>query len=318
MNCDMVSRESGELLSCRAEEFRGRLMPYLRAWGRHGIHFSISPWNSPAWSGLLYGGESGAQVLTEYARCFTIGWFDLRFPGGEAMLQMEGRMPPEFGCIVTVAHDVMMYRFPYGHPDRAKRGERNPAFLDPALMEAALDPLLRVFGVRLRCVVLRCGRIYPTEGYAFGAFLRRLDGFLKVMARRCRVAVEVGNCEHLQPEYFACLRSHGAVHVIRHGDMMPPLSEQVLRPDVLTGGSVLVRVDAEADEVPGRCGGARMAAEVRVGIPQLLRRCLEEKKVLYVDLSDRPAGSAPLSLLAMMAMLDPDLAALSVLRRRAA
>ena len=61
-----------------------------------------------------------------------------------------------------------------------------------------------------------------------------------------------------------------------------------------------------------------MAAEVRLGIPEAVRRCLEEKKTLYIDLHDRPAGPAPLSLLAMMAMLDPDLAKLSPLRKRAA
>jgi len=320
MSCDRAGGDGGGVLLRRAEEFRERLVPHLRAWERHGIHFSVSPWNSVAWGGLLYGdrAEFGAGVLGEYARCFTTGWFDCRLPGGEATLQLEGWMPPEFGCIVAVTHDVMTYRFPYGHPDPAKRGERNPAFLDPALMEAAMDPLVRVFGPHLRSIVLRCSGIYPTEGYAFGMFLRRLDGFLERLGRRYSVGIEIGNSGYLRPEYFTCLRSHGVAHVLRHSDTMPPLSEQVLRPDVLTAGCALVRIDAEADEVPGRCGGARMAAEVRGGIPQVVRRCIGEKKALYVDLSDRPAGSAPLSLLAMMAMLDPDLATLSPLRRRAA
>lgn len=322
-----VSVAESELLPDCADEFRERLVPHLQAWARHGIHFSISPWNSPLLIRFLCGSrggnaaESGACVPEEYARCFTTGCLDLgpyHFPDGEALLRMKSRMPLPFGCIAVIAHDVMSYRFAYGHPDPAKRGERNPSFLDPGLMEAAIDPLVRALGSHLRAVVLHCSRIYPTEGYAFPAFLRRLDGFLAALAPKYCIAVEPGNPEYLLPEYFACLRDHGTAHVFGHRDALPPLLEQILRPDALTSDIALMRIDAEADEVVGCCGGTKMAAEVRLGIPEAVRRCLEEKKTLYIDLHDRPAGPAPLSLLAMMAMLDPDLAKLSPLRKRAA
>ena len=304
----------------RAEEFRGRLVPHLRAWARHGIHFSVSPWDSPSWSGFLYGNGdasgAGPHMLEEYARCFTTGCLDLgpyRLPDRETLLGMTGRMPPGFGCIAVVAHDIMTYRFPYGHPDHAKRGERNPSFLDAGAMEAAVDPLLQPIGSHLRIVVLRCPRIYPTEGYPFAAFLRRLDGLLAALTVKHRVAVETGNPEYLLPEYFACLRDHGTAHVFSHRET---LLEELLRPDALTSDVTLVRIDADSGKAPGERGGIRMTAGMRLGIPEAVRRCVEEKVTLYVDLHNGPA--APLSLLALTAMLDPELAKLSPLRRKAA
>ena len=309
------------------EQFQEQLVPHLRAWARHGVHFSLSPWNSPAWIGLLYGhvsrdaAEFHAHALEEYARCFSAGWIEIgpyHLPPVPSLLQINSRTGPGFGLLVAVTCEPMMYRFPHGHPDPAKRGEVNVQFLEPSAVRDAIDPLLQILGTRLRMIVLRPGRVYPTEHYPFARFLDRLDGLLAALPRTGRYAVELSTPDHLRPEYFACLQNHGAAHVIGDADDMPPLLEHVQRPDVLTSDVVILRTPQQDGPfaTPGRTEG--ISAEVRLGILETVRRCLDEKKTLYVDLGDRPEGSAPLSLLGLMALLDKDLAKLSPLRKYAA
>ena len=316
-----------QALAQRVEAFRERLLPHVRAWARHGVHFSLSPWNSPAWIGLLYGrlygnaAEFAAHAPEEYARCLGTGWVEIgpyRLPAVPELLQLSSSMPPGFGVLAVVSHESMMYRFPYGHPDAARRGERNPRFLDPALVCGIVAPLLRVLDRHLRVVVLQPGRIYPTEEYPFAEFLGRLACLLDALPRAYRYAVELATPEYLRPEYFACLQDHGAAHVLNQNDGMPPLLEQVQRPDVLTTDIVVLRTPQDGAPLAARRHRGGMDAEMRLGILETVRRCIDGKKMLYIDLGDRPEGSAPLTLLALMSMLDPDLAKLSPLRRHAA
>ncbi len=311
----------------RAETFREQLVPHLRAWARHGVHFSLSPWDSPAWIGLLYGrfyrdaADFAARALEEYAQCLGAGWLEIGpscLPAAPGLLQHRSSMPPGFGAIAVVAHEPMMYRFPFGYPDAARRGERNPHFLDPEPVCGTIIPLLRALDPHLRMVVLRPGRVYPTEEYPFTEFRRRLEILLEALPPTYRYAVELNTPEYLRPEYFACLRSHGTTHVVSQGEDMPSLLEQIQRPDVLTADVVVVRTP---QEIPGPMPRQRhtgLDAGLRLGILETVRRCIDEKRTLYVDLGDRPEGSAPLSLLGLMALLDPDLAKLSPLKKFAA
>jgi len=319
-------RKQPNALMQHVEEFRERLVPHVRAWARHGIHCSVSPWRSPSWIGLLYSHmyESAADftrgVLEEYAQCFSTGCFELgpyRLPVASALLQMKSQIPPEFGLVAAVTHDLTMYRFPYGHPDTAKRGELNRHFLNVETMCESIVPVLQMLEPHIRVVVVRIGRIYATEEYAFPAFLRRLDEFLAVLPGAYRYAVEISNPGYLLPEYFACLHRHRAAHVLRqHANM--PLLEQVQRPDVLTSDVVVLRTDDETQEFPNRYRGKPMDAELHLGIMETVRRCISDKKMLYLDLCDRPDRPAPLSVMSLMALLDPDLAKLSPLKRKAA
>jgi len=319
-------RKRPDALVQRVEEFHGWLAPHIRAWARHGIHFSLSPWCSPSWIGLLYSrisrsaGEFARNALKEYAQCFSTGSFELgpyHLPAASALLQAKSQVPPGFGFAVAVTHDLTMYRFPYGHPEAAKRGTLNRSFLDAGVMCDTIVPALQALEPRIRVVVVRIGRIYATEEYAFPALLRRLDEFLAALPGTYRYAVELSDPRYLLPEYFACLRGHRVAHVLCHR-MSMPLLEQIQRPDVLTSDIVVVRTDDDPWEFPSRDRKGGTDAELHLGILETVRRCVDEKKTLSVNLSDQPEGGAPLSLLSLMELLDPDLAKLSPLRKRAA
>jgi uncharacterized protein YecE (DUF72 family) len=319
-------RKRPDVLVRQVDEFRERLEPYRRAWARHGIHFSLSPWRSPSWIGLLYSRVYGSaadfarNALEEYAQCFTTGFFELgpyHLPAASSLLQATHQVPPGFGFVVTVTHDLTLYRFPYGHPDIAKRGALNQSFLNAGVMCDSVVPALQMLEPHLRVVVVQIGQIYTTEEFAFPAFLKHLDGFLGRLPGTYRYAVGLRNPEYLLPEYFACLHRHNAAHVLCHCTTMP-LLDQIQRPDILTSDIVVLRTDDEVEGFPVRRRRRQMDVELRLGILETVRRCVSEKKTLYVDLCDRSGGVGPLSLLSLMALLDADLAKLSPLKKRAA
>lgn len=254
------------------------LEPYMRAWERHGVRFGTR-----SSDGTLF-----SAVLREVAP--PVG----PFPAG-------GKEHP----VVIVSDDALVYRFPHGHPDPRCRGERNARFLDPdGLEERVLGPL-DLPGEAT--VVLDIPRIHPTEGRVFGAVLGRLDRMLSVVARGRRIAVALHNGAYLLPDYLACLGRHGVGHVLRCGEDMPPLLEQLRMPGVLEAGPLVVDV-----ELAGR------RHETLPGVAEAVRRALEGGRPLAVCAGERPGRSTLAALLALMTMLNPELAKRSHLKRCAA
>src|SRR5207248_6442872 len=74
-----------------------------------------------------------------------------------------------------------------------------------------------------------------------GQFLDRLGPFLAALPREFRYSVEVRNPEFMQPDYFACLRSHGVAHVYNAWSEMPELREQIAIPDSVTADFTVSR-----------------------------------------------------------------------------
>src|SRR5947207_6401012 len=72
-------------------------------------------------------------------------------------------------------------------------------------------------------------------------FLDRLDPFLAKLPQAFRYAVEVRNPELLEPDYFACLRSHGVAHVYNAWSKMPELHRQIAIPGSATADFLVCR-----------------------------------------------------------------------------
>jgi hypothetical protein len=286
------------------EEFRQWLVPYVRAWARHNIHFGVSRWASP--------GEDGRFFATACVRVNAL------HPGEpSSLLRMKRQLPDGFGLTVEVSNDAMIFRFPHSHPEAAKRGMINDRFLDAGLMQEQLFQVVQLIEPHVRAVLLQISRIYPTENFSFEAFLDRLDRCLTALPPVYRYAVEIHNPEFLLPDYFACLHTHNVAHVLHQcvtNRDRPSLVDQSQTPDILTTDFAVLRVLAECDTMPAFPPGAlgETDHEVRLGVLQIVRRCLDERRTLYLYLSD----SAPRSIAAIMDMLNPDLAKLSPLKKR--
>jgi hypothetical protein len=234
-----------------------------------------------------------------------------------------------------LSDDALVHRFPYGHPDRARRGELNPGFLCPGPLQERLHAGLGGLGGALEAVVLRLQPVYRTEELRAPEFVGRLDRFLGGLPRAYRYAVDLGTPAFNVPEYRACLRDHGAAHVLHHAPSsappdpyppheppVPPLLDQLLVPEILSAPFCVACVCAGAEGAGGAADDA-MDEALTLGIRELVRACGEVAAALTIFVeSDRVcggAGSGEHHLLArLLHSLDGELARRSPIRRRAA
>ncbi len=258
------------------------LVPHLRAWARHGIHFGVS---------------CTQRRLRRYTTVFHTACVD-GIPSGAVDL------PGESDLVVAASCDVMWYRYPHRHHDATKRGERNPEFLHATVLRDQVLPVIRTTRPNVRMIVLPVAPIYTTEHVSAAAFLSLLDRCLAELPADYRYAVEISNPRYLLPEYFDCLSRHHVTHVLNDSAPAATLLEQIQLPRVLTTEMVVVRMEATPEP------------ETRLGIIETVRRCIDGKKTLYLYLYD--SGDVLTSLAGLMDLLDPDLAKLSPLRSKAA
>jgi len=291
-----------------------QVLPRLRAWRRHSIHIGLSPRTSPFWNGLLYREPRGD--VGEYARLFDTALLrcDARCPPDPALLsRMNARAGEGFAWTLLVDNEEMIYRFPYGHPDRGRRGEVNPHFLDPRRIAAAFMPAGRFLGSSVRIVMLKIGSVARTEALEFDGFLRALLCCLDALPSACSYAVENGTPRFILPEYLACLRERNIIHV----PAPVPLLDAVRRPGALGTGTCVLRTACLAMEEDG---------EEWAGFREAVRTCLGEEKMLYAYLTDgeeaalspAPGGAGVRRLTRLLAGLDSELARRSPIRRKAA
>jgi hypothetical protein len=206
---------------------------------------------------------------------------------------------------VALADEAFVYRFPFGHAEAAKRGERNTHFLDGERLREHLRHAENGTSA-VHTIIFPIAHVYATEGLTFRNFLDRLDAFLNALpGNNGRYAVEVRNSGYLQPAYFDCLSRRGVAHVL--GDAVPlSLLDQIQLPHVLTAGQVIVRTTAGIDPV------------WKLGMVEIVRRCLTEKKRLMVFLTEGERCSVERAYAELMDMLNHDLAKLSPIRTQAA
>jgi hypothetical protein len=291
-----------------------QLLPRLRAWRRHNIHIGLSPRASPFWSGLLYREPRGA--VTEYARLFDTALLhcDCRCPPDPALLsRTSGQAGEDFAWTLLIDGEQMIYRFPYGHPDRKKRGEVNPHFLDPCCMAGTFAPLLRLPETSVRVVLLKIGNVCRTEALDFDGFLRGLLRCLDALPPAYRYAVENGTSRFILPEYFASLRQRNIIHV----PAPAPLLDAVRVPGALASDPCVLRSACLAMEEEG---------EEWMAFYETVRLCLGEEKTLYAYLTDGEAAASPRAsrgtgvrrLTRLLAGLDAELARRSPIKRKAA
>jgi hypothetical protein len=268
----------------------------VRAWGRHGIHVG--------WScGIPGGPECGTTALIDFD--------DLRRRHPSVIAGMRETLPQDFRYVVAVESDVTTYRFSHRHRDRDKRGQVSLRFLEVEEFLRDTVPLLRGFLRPVDIVLLRFAPIYPTEQLSGSTFLSRLGSFCAALPREYRYAVELNTACYLLPEYFACLREQHIAHVLH--DLGPGWSilEQVLLPGVFAADYALLRCGADPHALSDSLG---------LGLLEAVRRCVDAKVALYAHIESSPGGEgrAEEFVSGLMEMMDPDLAKLSPMRRKAA
>jgi hypothetical protein len=294
------------------DDLEEQLLPRLRAWRRYNIHIGLSPRTSPFWSGLLYREPRGA--VREYARFLDTALLrcDPACRPDPALLSRAGERG-ELTWTLLVDDEQMVYRFPYGHPDRRKRGEVNPYFLDPRRIAGTFMPALRFLGSSVRIVMLKIGIIGRNEMLDFDGFLRTLLGCLDGLPPEYCYAVDNGTSRFILPKYLACLHERNVIHVPSSG----PLLDAVRTPGVLGTATCVLHTACLAAEEEG---------DDWAGFREAVRVCLGEEKTLYAYLTDGGEvalcragyGTGVHRLVRLLAGLDGELARRSPIKRKAA
>jgi uncharacterized protein YecE (DUF72 family) len=335
-------RKRAELASLPGAGDGGGVLPRVAglarrvgALARQGVYLGTSSWKYPGWLGQVYDPVRYAYrgrlsqrrfeqtCLEEYARVFpTVGgdFSFYQFPSRGYWDRMFAQVPDGFRFGLKVPEDITVERFPKQPRYGQRAGENNPSFLDAgALRERFLAPL-EPHGDKVGVIMFEFGTFYQSEMRRPSRFAEALAGMLDHLPRdRFRFAVEVRNTEFLKPgtgrdEYLACLREHGVAHCLNSWTRMPSIGEQLEAPGVLDAPHAAARCLLR----PGRSYQQAVDAfapyehvqdpyaQGRRDVTDVIRRCLKDRRMLFVFVNNRFEGNAIETIEAVLNELDAE------------
>ena len=302
---------------------REGLAARLRSLVRENIYIGGSSWKYEGWLGQIYRRERylsrgrfsrklfEAECLKEYAETFPAVCGDFafyQFPTDEFWRKLFHQTPEHFRFAFKVPEQITCKVFPVHARYGPQAGKDNESFLDFHMLEEMfLRPLLP-YQRKTAVLIFEFGTFNRRAFENLGEFLDRLDPFLAGLPPEFRYAVEIRNPEFLEPDYFACLRSHRVAHVYNAWSKMPELHHQMAIPDSATADFLVARAllrrgrvyeDAVATfapytEVQDPNPEARQSMRVLIG------RARENKQWLFLFVNNRLEGNAPMTILSLV------------------
>jgi uncharacterized protein YecE (DUF72 family) len=253
--------------------------------------------------------------LAEYATIFPTVCADFAlydFPGARVLQALHDETPEQFTVSFKVTDRITVKRYPKLPRYGANAGQDNPDFLNVPLFEDAFLRPLEILKRKRGAVIFEFSTFYPASGITAPVFPDLLGKFLARLPGGISYCVEIRNQEFLTPEYLAMLASHGVAHVLNNWTRMPPVIEQIQRPDVLTAPFSVIRALLK----PGRTYQEAVERfqpyeslkeenpELRLGLAETVTRCVAEGKKAYVYVNNRAEGNSPKTIEAILDILD--------------
>jgi uncharacterized protein YecE (DUF72 family) len=277
----------------------------------HSIRLGTSTWTFPGWRGIFYPKslpekDVVSRGLGLYARnpLFRTVGIDRSFYAPLTALELaryRDDLPDGYPCVMKVWSGVVTRQDP-------KTGAILPTFLEPRVFEQnVLEPVARSFAQNLGVFLLVLSPMRKDARMGEAAFVEALDRFFEAAPRSFRYAVELRNPELLTPSYLDVLSRHGVSHVLSSWERMPSVGRQLLVRSILTAPFCVCRLSIR----PGERYDERFRAfspfdrlvevdeEMRASVVALARRCLSEKRELFVIVNNKMEGSAPLTVRAL-------------------
>jgi uncharacterized protein YecE (DUF72 family) len=293
------------------------LAPRLRSLASQNIFIGTSSWKYPGWIGEIYSPQRyssqkrfEAECLSEYAETFPIVCGDFafyQFPSAQFWQKLFALVPKSFLFAFKAPEEITRPRFP-SHPRYGGRGgTTNLSFLDADLFQSQFLDLLQPYADRIPLIILEFGAIPKTIFENARDFARALKPFLEKLPKHFRYAVEIRNPEFLDEPYLDLLREHEIAHVFNAWTHMPPLLEQMNRPNTFTSGFSVTR----ALLTPGRTYEVAVQTfqpynkvkepnqAVRDALRQVLVRAKLRSEPSYIFVNNRLEGFAPGTILAV-------------------
>jgi uncharacterized protein YecE (DUF72 family) len=259
---------------------------------------------------------AGAEMLAEYARFPLFGTvgIDSSFYTpltARTLTSYADALPPEFPCVSKVWDRITVHTFAKAR-DKAKAGQPNPDFLNPALFtEKVWQPCREHFAGHTGPFVFEFQTIATQHKVSPSDFADRLDRFFGQLPAEGRYAVELRNAEFLTPEYFAVLREHDVAHLFNSWTRMPSIGMQLDLPGSVSAGFLVARALLR----PGRYYAEAVDAfapydriqdpnpELRHDLVRLVETAEKLRIPAYIIVNNRAEGSAPGTIAAVAELL---------------
>lgn len=294
------------------DAFAGR----LASLARERIFIGTSSWKYEGWFGQIYDranylsrGKFSRKVfqsecLKEYASIFPTVCGDFafyQFPTPEFWQRLFALVPPPFRFAFKIPEQITAKVFPSRTRYGAQASLDNPSFLDFHLLNEAFLKPLAPYHDQVCALIFEFGALSRRAIDKVEVFLEALDPFLAALPTHFRYAVEIRNPEFLQPNYFACLRSHGVTHVFNAWTRMPELGVQFAMPESFTADFLVTRALLSVgrpyeDAVRLFSPYAEIRDEnpqVRDTIREMIQRARIARNEAYVYVNNRFEGNAP-------------------------
>jgi uncharacterized protein YecE (DUF72 family) len=229
----------------------------VQQWAGRGVWFGASSWKYEGWLGQVYTRERyivrgrlsnkrfEQHCLEEYALIFpsVCGDFSFyQFYSDSYWQRLFAQAPPSFQFGFKVPEVITAPSFPDHDRYGARRGQKNPGFLDAGLVRREFLDRLMPWRRQVGYLVFQFPQLSKAALADNGGFLSRLDSLLAALPDAFHYGIEVRNEALLGEEYFATLRKHRVGHVFNSWTRMPPIGQQLDRPGSITSDVVVSRV----------------------------------------------------------------------------
>jgi uncharacterized protein YecE (DUF72 family) len=279
-----------------------------------GLWVGTCHWKYPSWRGLVYSGAPESDLLAEYARLYDTveidQWFWSLFKGPKAVLpdpkvaqSYAGAVPDGFKFTVKAPNSITLTHF-------YKSDEVNPYFLSTDLWNKFIDrigPILESTAT----VMLQFEYLTLRKMISLQEFLEHVGEFVSKIDRGIPVSLEIRNPAWLNDFYFEYLAKNGLSPVLIQGYYMPDILRILDHFGGRLRNSVVLRLH----------GGDKKGIELATGehwdkivqprdreladIAELIRKLLERKIAVYLNVNNHYEGSAPLTISRLAEALRP-------------
>ncbi len=302
-------------------EYVARNKERIHRWASKGIRFGTSSWKYAGWKDLIYTRQYPSkkafeqECLAEFSELFPTVTADFAlydFPKEEKMRVIHDQMTDHFKLSLKVTDRITIKRYPNIPRYGSNAGTQNPDFLNVELFEDAFLKPIEALKTKRGAIIFEFSSFHPSTGVTVETLIEKVSAFLERLPKGYEYAIELRNSEFLTNEYFVMLASHGVAHVLNNWTRMPSILNQIQLAGVLAAPFSVARAllktgrtyeqavemfqpyDRIREENP----------EIRLGIIEAVRKCLDEGRSLYVYVNNRAEGNSPKTIEGILDALD--------------
>ena len=274
------------------------------------LRIGTCSWKYPSWTGLVYSGKPGADLLAEYAKLYNTveidQWFwslhgvdRISLPRTDVVASYADSVPDDFRFTVKIPNSNTLTHF--YRQNKTDPLVVNPQFLSVDLFGRFLDRLEPMAG-KLGPLMFQFEYLNRQKMPSLETFIEHFAAFLSASPQDFIYGVEIRNPNYLKPAYFAFLETHKLLPVFLQGYYMPPIWEVIRQHEAsLERGAVIRLHGPDRKGIEKKSGGKWN----RILVPrndeldalcEIIRQMDHRGLDIWLNVNNHFEGSAPLTI----------------------